>query len=99
MRAIHYPSHLILSERTNRMREGTKSTKREFDRRPGVFRYLITIGITLLGMLAVPSPAGAVPAGIYAYVCNSSNNSVSVINAATNTVTTTIPVGTAPSIV
>ncbi len=44
-----------------------------------------------LGLLA--SPAAAAP---FAYVANSSGNSVSVIDTATNTVVATIPVGVAP---
>jgi YVTN family beta-propeller protein len=46
-------------------------------------------------------PAGVTisPNGAFAYVSNQSANTVSVIETATNAVTTTIPVGTAPFII
>ncbi|MDW5551992.1 PKD domain-containing protein [Methanosarcina sp.] len=51
------------------------------------------LGITVLTFLMLVSIAGALP---FAYITNSESNSVSVIDATTNKVTTTIPVGSNP---
>ena len=51
------------------------------------------LGITVLTFLMLVSIAGASP---FAYITNSESNSVSVIDATTNKVTTTIPVGSNP---
>ncbi|MCZ4101427.1 IPT/TIG domain-containing protein [Streptomyces sp. H39-C1] len=51
----------------------------------------------LTGLTAVAAPAHAVPAGATtAYVANASDNTVSAVDTATNTVTATIPVGFGP---
>ncbi|MEU7605208.1 hypothetical protein [Streptomyces sp. NPDC041003] len=48
-------------------------------------------------VVALPAgQAAAVPPGTYAYITNFNTNTVSVIDTATNTVTTTIPVGNGP---
>ncbi|MFF3684429.1 YncE family protein, partial [Streptomyces sp. NPDC002187] len=56
-------------------------------------------GVAVLAGLAVPlamaTPAAA-QTGTFAYVANSVDGTVSVIDTATNTVTTTIPVGSGP---
>ncbi|MFD4620355.1 YncE family protein, partial [Streptomyces sp. NPDC058475] len=56
-------------------------------------------GLTVLAGMVVPL-AAATPAAAqdntFAYVTNDSSGTVSVIDTATNTVTATIPVGTAP---
>ncbi|WP_048107514.1 PKD domain-containing protein [Methanosarcina barkeri] len=52
------------------------------------------LGITVLTFLMLVSIAGASP---FAYITNSESNSVSVIDATTNKVTTTIPVGSNPT--
>jgi YVTN family beta-propeller protein len=49
----------------------------------------IPVGTTPIGVAITPN-------GAFAYVTNNANNTVSVINTATNTVTATIPVGTNP---
>lgn len=46
--------------------------------------------------LSQPFDVAITPSGEYAYVTNGGSNSVSVINTATNTVTSTVPVGVAP---
>jgi len=51
------------------------------------------LGITVLTFLMLVSIAGALP---FAYITNSESNSVSVIDATTNKVTATIPVGSNP---
>ena len=50
-------------------------------------------GITVLVLLMLVSITGAVP---FAYITNSANDTVSVIDMATNNVTTTVPVGSGP---
>ncbi|MGA5821110.1 Ig-like domain repeat protein [Kitasatospora sp. NPDC094028] len=44
----------------------------------------------------LPTGVAITPDGLHAYVANKGGNTVSLIETATNTVTTTIPVGTAP---
>src|ERR1700683_1505320 len=51
---------------------------------------------TLMAMVLLATPADAAP---FAYVANTSANSISVIDCATNTVTATIPVGQSPGII
>ena len=51
------------------------------------------LGMTVLAFLMLVSIAGAAP---YAYITNSDDNSVSVIDTATNTVTATVSVGNNP---
>ena len=53
------------------------------------FRYILPLIVALLGHnIAVAAP--------FAYITNTNSNSVSVIDTATNTVVTTVPVGFAP---
>ena len=52
-----------------------------------------TLGITALALLMLVSIAGAAP---FAYITNYLDNTVSVIDTATNTVTSTVPVGSSP---
>ncbi|MEU8585437.1 beta-propeller fold lactonase family protein [Streptomyces sp. NPDC048664] len=62
-------------------------------------RVWITAVAVILTGLVLPltaAPLAAAAPGTFTYVVNSGLNSVSVINTATNTVTTTIPVGTGP---
>ncbi|GAA2276814.1 hypothetical protein GCM10010430_73390 [Kitasatospora cystarginea] len=60
----------------------------------------LAAGLVLLGAGALPvtaaAPARAATSGTFAYIANAGSNTVSVINAATDTVTTTIPVGLSP---
>lgn len=57
--------------------------------------------VLLLGLIGALGPLGLgtvpVQAAPFAYIANWGSNTVSVINTATNTVTTTVPVGTSPS--
>ncbi|MFE2448225.1 hypothetical protein ACWDHW_13035 [Streptomyces melanosporofaciens] len=55
----------------------------------------VLVGLTV--PLAVASPAAAYDDPAHAYVTNIDDDSVSVIDTRTNTVTTTIPVGDAPN--
>ena len=52
--------------------------------------------VSLSSMALVATAQSALPAGPYAYVANSDDNTVSVIDTATNTVTATVPVGSGP---
>ena len=51
------------------------------------------LGIAVLAFIMLVGITGAAP---YAYITNSGDNTVSVIDTATNTVTATVPVGTGP---
>ena len=55
--------------------------------------FIKKFGIMALALLMLMSTTGAAP---YAYVTNSEDNTVSVIDTATNTVTATVPVGSYP---
>ncbi|HLJ28557.1 MAG TPA: YncE family protein [Candidatus Angelobacter sp.] len=59
-------------------------------------RTKLPIRLFTLSLLAAVFGFTSLQAQTVAYVANSSSNSVSVINTATNTVTTTIPVGSSP---
>ncbi|MGW8955788.1 YncE family protein [Streptomyces sp. NPDC055709] len=57
---------------------------------------MVAVVAGLAAPLALATPAAAAT-GTFAYVTNFNSNNVSVIDTATNTVTTTIPVGTVPN--
>lgn len=62
-----------------------------------VLRLLLSAAMAASAVVALPAgQAAAVPPGTYAYITNFNTNTVSVIDTATNTVTTTIPVGNGP---
>jgi len=59
--------------------------------------YILTASITvLIVLIAFTSSANAAPGGPYAYVTNFGSHNVSVIDIATNTIATSIPVGSQP---
>ncbi|MFD5428912.1 YncE family protein, partial [Streptomyces sp. NPDC127084] len=65
----------------------------------GLLRSLVA-GLVLVAGLALPvvasQPAHAVPPGTYAYVANQDDDTLSVIDTATQTVVATIPAGDGP---
>lgn len=64
-----------------------------YDKISGGHVLIIILGITVLAFLMLASVAGAVP---FAYITNYDDNTTSVIDIATNTVTSTVPVGIRP---
>ncbi len=60
-----------------------------YNKIPGGHVLIIILGITVLAFLMLASVAGAVP---FAYITNYDDNTTSVIDIATNTVTSTVPV-------
>ncbi|MGW6413402.1 YVTN family beta-propeller repeat protein [Streptomyces vinaceus] len=58
---------------------------------------LLSVAVAVAAVAVLPaSPAAALPPGAYTFVVNNGSHNVSVINAATNTVTATISVGESP---
>ncbi|MFE3934737.1 YncE family protein, partial [Streptomyces goshikiensis] len=55
---------------------------------------VLVVGLAL--PMVAPQSAQAVPPGTYAYVANFNDDTVSVIDTATNAVVVTVPVGDAP---
>src|SRR5579864_1110103 len=53
--------------------------------------------VSLLLAVVVLAPSVAEASGPFAYITNSNDNTVSVVDTSSNTVTATVPVGVAPS--
>ena len=68
-----------------------KEKKRDETRR--VYALIRSLGVMVLALFMLVSIAGAEP---YAYITNSGDNTVSVIDTATNTVTASVSVGSGP---